>query len=169
MLHPDSVGLTFPPKGAGWEPGEAGTVSVMSDSPVEHPNVGEGVADEQTSVRQLRGTALPSGRPVTASLLLDRGMLIPMGRTMLVSGAPLGGAQTATSHLPDLGSTPELSQRYGVVVFRGLGLEPPGSRPPCSERPVAAEAMLVTAGSQYGDGWLKMMERLTIFPSRTLK
>jgi hypothetical protein len=38
-------------------------------------------------------------------------------------------------HLPDLGSTPELSQRYGVVVFRGLGLEPPGSRPPCSERP----------------------------------
>ena len=27
----------------------------MSDSPVEHPNVGEGVADEQTSVRQLRG------------------------------------------------------------------------------------------------------------------
>ena len=32
----------------------------------------------------------------------------------------------------------KLSQRYGVVVFRGLGLEPPGSRPPYSERPVFA-------------------------------
>lgn len=40
-------------------------------------------------------------------------------------------------NLPDLGSTPELSQRYGVVVFRGLGLEPQGPGPLALSVPAA--------------------------------
>ena len=48
-------------------------------------------------------------RVAVASLLLDRGMPIPMGRTMLVVAHREGGAQTATSDLPDLGLDLELS------------------------------------------------------------